>query len=165
MQFRSGHVQDPVLLTIYLNFKKLQFASFLDPTQNQYLKKLHILPLPDLISFSKLQFMQRFSQNFLPISFQDTWVRNNIRNIEDNEIQLRNANQLQPIHSKLIRLDSFPLYNFPKIWQEFPNEQIKILRKTKEFDHNLKQYVLNDLSDTVTCNRLVCPACIAGRLN
>ena len=32
-------------------------------------KNLQILPLPDLISFSKLQFMQRFSQKFLPTSF------------------------------------------------------------------------------------------------
>ena len=38
-------------------------------------KKLQILPLPDLISHSKIQFMQRFSQNFLPISFQDTWIK------------------------------------------------------------------------------------------
>ena len=30
-------------------------------------KRLQILPLPDLISFSKLQFMRRFSQNsYLP---------------------------------------------------------------------------------------------------
>ena len=121
--------------------------------------------LPDLISYSKIQFMQRFSQNFLPISFQDTWIRNNVRNIGDNEIQLRNANRLQPIYSNLTRLDTFPLYNFPKIWEEFPSEQIKILRKTSVFDHNLKQYFLDDLSETVTCNRQVCPACIAGRLN
>ena len=62
------------------------------------------------------------------------------RNIGDNEIQLRYVNQLQPIHSNLIRLDTFPLYNFPKIWQDFPNEQIKILHKTMEFDHNPKEY-------------------------
>ena len=81
--------------------------------------------------------MQCFSQNFLTISFEDTWVRNNLCNIGDNAVQLSNANQLQPIHSNLIRLDSFPLYNFPKFLQEFPSEQIKILRKTTEFDRNL----------------------------
>ena len=31
-------------------------------------KKLKILPLPDLVAFSKVQFMQRFSQKMLPSS-------------------------------------------------------------------------------------------------
>ena len=127
-------------------------------------KNLQILPLPDLISFSKLQFMQRFSQKMLPISFNDIWVKNNVRNIGENEIQLRNYNQLQPVHSTIAKLDIFPLYNYPKIWQDFPNEQIKIIRKTAEFDQKLKNYFLNDLSAVASCNRLLCPACIAGCL-
>ena len=101
-------------------------------------KNLNILPLPDLISFSKLQFMQRFSQKNLPASFNDTWVKNNIRAIGENEIQLRNFNQLQQNHSNLVKLDNFPLYNYPKIWQNFPSEQLKIIRKTTEFDLKLK---------------------------
>ena len=127
-------------------------------------KKLQVLPLPDLITYTKIQFMQRFKQGFLPSSFDDTWVSNAIRNIGENDIQLRNHNQLQPIHSNLSNLDLFPLFNFPKIWQDFPDEQIKILRKTSEFDSKLKNYFLNDLSDTVNCNRLLCPACLAGCL-
>ena len=50
---------------------------------------------------------------FLPISFNDSWVKNNIPNIGENEIQLHNYNQLQPLHSKLAKLDIFPLYNYP----------------------------------------------------
>ena len=126
-------------------------------------KKLQILPLPDLISFTKLQFMQRFTQNFLPHSFANTWVINSFRNIGENVIQLRNANQLQLLHSNLKSLDKFPLYNFPKIWQDFPDEQIKILRKTSVFDQKLKTFFLKDLSSTVNCNRLLCPACLAAR--
>ena len=53
-------------------------------------KRLQILPLPDLISFSKLQFMHRFLQKFLPSSFNETWIKNSVRNIGENEIQLRN---------------------------------------------------------------------------
>ena len=127
-------------------------------------KKLQVLPLPDLISFSKLQFMQRFWQDFLPTSFNDTWARNAIRNIGDNDIQLRNFNQLQPIHSNLSSLDVFPLFNFPKLWQEFPNEEIKIIRKTADFDVKLKKIFIDDLASNVVCNRLLCPACLAGRL-
>ena len=131
--------------------------------------------------------MQRFSQKILPTSFNDTWVKNNIRAIGENqiqlrnfnqlqpnhsnniraigenEIQLRNFNQLQPNHSNLVKLDNFPLYNYPKIWQNFPSEQLKIIRKITEFDAKLKNYFLNDLSSVVACNRLLCPACMAGR--
>ena len=89
-------------------------------------KQLEVLPLPDLISFTKIQFMQRFKQKFLPTSFDDTWVFNAIRNIGENDIQLRNRDQLRPIHSNLAGLDVFPLFDFPKIWQDFPDEQIKI---------------------------------------
>ena len=126
-------------------------------------KRLEILPLPDLISFSKIQFMQRFVQKFLPTSFNETWVYNSIRNIGENEIQLRNHLELQYQHSTLTKLDLFPLYNFPKLWQTFPDQQIKIIRKTSEFDLKLKQYFIDDLSGTVDCGRLLCPACLAGR--
>ena len=85
-------------------------------------KKAQILPLPDLITFTKLQFMQRFTQKLLPTSFNNIWVRNSIRNIGDNEIQLSNANALQLHHSNYYSLDKFPLYHFPKIWQSFPDE-------------------------------------------
>ena len=123
-------------------------------------KKLQILPLPDLITFSKLQFMHRFSQKFLPLSFNDTWVKNSVRIIGENEIQLRNFNQLQPAHSTLTSLDVFPLYNFPKLWQDFSDEHIKIVRKPSEFDAKLKKYFINDLASNIVCNRLFCPACL-----
>ena len=126
-------------------------------------KKLQILPLPDLITFTKLQFMQRFSQQFLPDSFNNTWVRNDIRAIGENEIQLRNHADLQPNFSTYFALDKFPLYNYPKIWQNFSDEQIKFIRNKNEFDTKLKSYFLNDLSSTVNCSRLLCPACLMGR--
>ena len=109
--------------------------------------------------------MQRFTQNFLPESFNDTWVRNAIRNIGENEIQLRNSDQLQIVDSNLASLDVFPLFNFPKIWQDFPDEQVKFTRKTAEFDLKLKKYFLDDLATNIVCNRLLCPACLAGNLS
>ena len=123
-------------------------------------KKLEVLPLPDLITFNKIQFMQRFKQKFLPASFDDTWVLNAVRNIGENDIQLRNRDQIRPVHSNLASLDAFPLFNFPKIWQDFPDEQIKITRKISEFDAKLKKFFINDLEDTIICNRLFCPACL-----
>ena len=110
-----------------------------------------------------IQFMQRFSQQFLPSSFNDVWIRNSIGKISDNEIQLRNFAQLQNYHSNLVKLDVFPLYSFPKIWEEFVDENIKIVRKKADFDNKLKDYFLNDLAAVASCNRLLCPACKAGR--
>ena len=107
--------------------------------------------------------MQRFSQQFLPSSFNDVWIRNSIGKISDNEIQLRNFAQLQNYHSNLVKLDVFPLYSFPKIWEEFVDENIKIVRKKADFDNKLKDYFLNDLAAVASCNRLLCPACKAGR--
>ena len=99
-------------------------------------KKLEILPLPDLISYTKIQFMHRFTQKFLPSSFCDTWVLNSIRNIGENEIQLRNHDQIQHFHSNMAKLDIFPLFHFPKIWQDFGDEQIKIIRKPTVLTQN-----------------------------
>ena len=122
-------------------------------------KKEDILPLPDLILFFKLQFMQRFSQQFLPVSFNLVWVRNTIRNIGENEIQLRNNNSLQLPLSRLSLTDRLPTSNFAKSWEQFPDEQIKFIRKKTEFDAKLKKFFINDLSESVTCNRLFCMAC------
>ena len=56
-------------------------------------KREEILPLPDLITFFKIQFIQRFSQQFLPVSFENVWSLNRMRNIGDNDLQLRNNEQ------------------------------------------------------------------------
>ena len=127
-------------------------------------KKLQILPLPDLITFSKIQFMQRFTQGFQPVSFNETWVRNAVRNIGENEIQLHNRDHLQNIHSNFVTLDTFPLFSYPKMWQDFLNENIKIIRTISSFDSKLKKFFLDDLATSVICNRLLCPACLAGRI-
>ncbi len=126
-------------------------------------KKSGILPLPDLVTFLKLQFMHRFTQNFLPISFGDVWVKNNIRNEGENEIVLRNSNALQIPFSRLISIDRHPIIAFPKLWEQFPDIQIKFLRNRLEFDEKLKNYFLNELSSTTNCNRLFCYSCLNAR--
>ena len=118
------------------------------------------MPFPDLITFSKIQFMQRFVQTFLPCSFNDIWIKNSIRNIGENEIQLRNHYQLQNLYPNLARLDSFPLFSFPKIWESFPSEQIKIIRKMTDFDTKFKKFFLNDLSSVAACNLLKVVHCL-----
>ena len=83
--------------------------------------------------------MQRFSQQFLPVSFNSVWIRNTIRNIGENEIQLRNNNSLQLPPSRLSLTDRLPTSNFAKAWEQFPDEHIKFVRKKPEFDAKLKK--------------------------
>jgi hypothetical protein len=83
--------------------------------------------------------MQRFSQKFLPVSFNDVWVRNDIRTVGDNEIQLRNRNNnLQIPFSRLITTDRHPLSAFPRLWEDFPDVQIKFIRKKPNLMKNSK---------------------------
>ena len=103
--------------------------------------------------------MQRFSQNFLPISFQDVWVRNNIRNAGENEIMLRNNNAYQIPFSRLVSTDRHLLISLPKMWEQFPDQQIKFIRNKTEFDEKLKKYFLDEFSATPNCNRLFCYSC------
>jgi hypothetical protein len=122
-------------------------------------KREEILPLPDLVNFFKVQFMQRFCQKFLPVSFEQVWVKNEIRNIGENEIQLRNNNRLQLPPSRTALTDRLPTTNFVRIWEQFPDEQLKFIRKKTEFDSKLKKFYINDLAESVVCNRLFCPSC------
>ena len=118
-----------------------------------------ILPLPDLCNYFKIQFLHRFTQKFLPISFNDTWVRNDIRNVGENEILLRNSTAIQIPFSRLASSDRQPLIAFPRLWEQFPDIRIKFIRKISEFDEKLKTFYLNDLSSTSNCNRLYCYSC------
>ena len=100
MPFKSGRVHQLAAGPINDLFK-IQKSAIRVITGSAYsshteplFKKLQILPLPDLILFNKLQFMQSFNQYFLPSSFNDTWVKNSIRNIGENYIQLGNFDQL-----------------------------------------------------------------------
>ena len=133
--------------------------SFYNSHTEPLFKREEILPLPDLVSFYKIQFLQRFSQELLPESFNKIWLRNTIRNIGENEIQLRNNNQFTNPPSHLALTDRLPTYSFINAWESFPAENLKIIRNKIEFDKKLKKFYLNKLSETAVCNRLYCPAC------
>jgi len=122
-------------------------------------KKLSILPLPDLITFFNLQFMQRFKQGFLPSSFINTWATNEERRGDLQRHILRNNDLLYIPFARLSSSLKQPLFNLPKTWLDFPEENVKIIRNKMEFNSELKKYLLKNLSSTVICNRLLCPTC------
>ena len=81
------------------------------------------------------------------------------KDFQKKYIVFRNNNQLSIPFTRLATLSKHPLIIFPKTWVEFSNEDIKIIRNKIEFKIKLKKYLLGELSDTIVCNRLLCPSC------
>ncbi len=134
----------------------LKYNDHTEPT----FKKLEILPLPNLIELFNLQFMQRFTQKFLPEAFNATWITNIIRREGQSQISLRNDDDLYAPPAKLSLTSNHPLSTLPIIWDGFPDEGIKFIRNKPEFDKSLKTYFLNRLSKHITCNNPFCPSCV-----
>ena len=122
-------------------------------------KRLNILPLKQLSEFFKLQFMQQFSQNFLPTALKDMWVTNRMRHIDEDHIVLRNDDLFFIPFARSSITSKLPLTSFPKLWCEFPDENIKFIRNKLEFNTSLKRYFIDKLRQNITCNRLLCPDC------
>ena len=122
-------------------------------------KKLKILPLPMLCEFFKVQFMQQFTQKFLPTAILTQWVTNVVRRDNEAHVVLRNDDLLHIPPARTNATAKLPLTSFPRIWTEFPAEEIKFMRNKIEFNSNLKMHFLNKLSPRVVCDRLLCPDC------
>jgi hypothetical protein len=112
----------------------LKYNDHTEPT----FKKLEILPLPNLIEFLNLQFMQRFTQN-LPEAFNTTWITNIIRTEGQSQISLRNDDEYAP-PATLSLTSNHPLSTLPKICDSFVDEGIKFIRDKQEFDKALKTH-------------------------
>ena len=148
-------------------FKKQKFAirtiaglKYNDHTEPSF-KKLEILPLPSLIDFFLIQFMQRFKQGFLPAAFDDTWTSNAIRREGENQICLRNDNNLYIPPARLSQTYNHPLTNLPRIWESIADvHSVTILRDKKEFDQALKTHFLRKLTNHIRCENPFCPSCI-----
>jgi hypothetical protein len=126
-------------------------------------KNHKILPLPNLIKYFQLQFMNQFCNSFLPLAFDNTWInRNEFRNRTNPENEgyyLRNGDDLYLPQSRLISTEKAPFYSFPRIWQNFENMEIKIQRNKNIFNSMLKKHLLDNLSSDFKCNRLLCSEC------
>ena len=121
-------------------------------------KKLNVLPLPKLCLFFKLQFFQHFKQGFLPDALKNMWILNRERN-PDRLHRLRNENEIHNFTSRLSHFENFPLYCIPSLWSSFSNENVKIQRNKLEFNQLLKKHLMEELNESYTCSRLLCPQC------
>ena len=128
-------------------------------------KKSKILPFEDLIQFFNLQTMQRYIQGFLPQAFSSTWVTNIERRRNEPQVNVdlqRTLRNSENIHIPFVRLSfsqNQPLIKIPKSWMMLNEPAIKILRDKNEFNLKLKEYFIEQLSETPNCNRILCPVC------
>jgi hypothetical protein len=104
--------------------------------------------------------MQKFTQGFLPASFNEVWVTNAIRRANQDHVELRNDDDINIPFARLSSTERQPLACFPRIWSQFPDEQIKFTRNVPTFNKLLKQHYLRKLSSTPRCTRLFCPHCM-----
>lgn len=122
-------------------------------------KSNKILTLYDLTRFFKMHFIISFVNDKLPISFAKTRISAAARN-DNSTLQLRNDSDLSVPFSWTNFSRRFPSYKFPCIWNEFNNADVKNINNNHTFQKSLKMYLLSNLSDVVTCNRLLCPSCL-----
>jgi hypothetical protein len=126
-------------------------------------KKCEILPISLLIKYFKLLFMYDFANDLLPLSFKNTWVTNAVRRNADqiqNRYEIRILRDDNLLYIPFVRLEQFirfPLVDFPKLWNTYSNLVVAPSRNV--FKTLLKNHFLSSLSDTINCNRLLCPVC------
>jgi hypothetical protein len=108
-------------------------------------KSLEILPLPSLISYFKIQFMQQYKWGLLPASFNNIWVTKEAHRVQATPMVLCNDADFYIPVSRLTQCSLLPYYSLPRIWLEFDqiNPAISILRDKKEFNKELKIYFIN----------------------
>jgi len=127
-------------------------------------KKHEILPFENLLLFFNLQLAHRFLTKHLPTSLNDTWQVN----IEENEpgqfnhtnqMRLRPRGMFRLVFTRLVICERYPLFNLPRLWNNFPDLEIKSSTTKDEFNRKLKKYLIAKLSSNIVCNRLLCPTC------
>jgi len=121
-------------------------------------KKMGILPFFNLIEMSNLKIMHSFANDFLHVSFSDTWSLNGTRQQDFNTPQLRNEDDFYVPFARTDILMNLPLYNLPKLWNSL-SPPLKIIRLKHLFKIKTKEYFLNNLNENPQCTRLLCPVC------
>ena len=124
-------------------------------------KKLSILPLTNLITFFNLKLIHSFVYNNIPVAFHNTWLTNReyrLIQLNNDEIALRNDNDLHIPFCNKSNLLRFPLFNLPKIWNNLP-DIITSTANPYHFYLQLKIHLISSLTDTPNCTRLLCPSC------
>jgi len=103
-------------------------------------KALQILPLEQLLTYSKLKFMHNFTNKNLPLTFHRMWSKNIER---DPAYNLRNSQNyfIQP--AKFTSLKRLPLFSFPALWNS--EHHSKEEQNSKIYLRSLKSRLLHNI--------------------
>ncbi len=131
-------------LTSISNISKLQKKAIRVITKSAYNAHTEplflgnrILPFEKLILQSKLLFMHSVDYDYAPLSFSDTWTKNNTREMD---YDLRNREEYSV---PFIRIEHFrrnPLVSLPSAWNELPDE-LHFQHKRTTFKTALNDYL------------------------
>jgi hypothetical protein len=122
----------------------ISFSKYNAHTESLF-KKLKILPLPDILKFFKIQFVQCFTYGHLPPSLSCMWTTNGERRIfnqESDGASLRNDNDLYVPLVKFNYLDNTPIYGFPRLWNQFEDKKNKAISSKNEFNNKFKKNII-----------------------
>jgi hypothetical protein len=132
-------------------------AKYNDHTEPLF-KANSILPFPKLTEFLNIQFMQQFVHGHLPKSFDNLW--STVEERRTSSLVLRNGSYLDIPFVRLNSSEKQPLVKLPKAWEEFKEEDVKIIRDKLMFKASLKKFFFEKMSSFPRCERLLCPACL-----
>jgi hypothetical protein len=102
-------------------------AGYRDHTSPLF-KQSKVLPLDDMIKYSKLRFMHSYTHHNLPFSFEQLWTFN--RDHLPNRV-LRNADNLGIPAHHFASIKRLPMFAFPQLWNE---------ESARKFNPSLKLY-------------------------
>ena len=113
-------------------------------------KKCAILPIPQMIEYTRLLFMHNYTQQRLPLCFKNAWVTNFERrtNVEHN---LRNQDALYVPLARIKLTERLPMYTMPTLWNNMYDQSLKNEMNLKNFKKKLKTNILSNLQSHVTC--------------
>jgi hypothetical protein len=84
--------------------------------------------------------MSQYCNSFLPKAFDNLWMNRNEHrenaSLGNLGYYLRNGDEIYLPQSRLSSTEKAPFYSFPRVWQEFDNQDIKILRQKPVLTRN-----------------------------
>jgi len=99
-----------------------------------------ILPFEKIVKNSKLLFMHSIYHGYAPVSFQQTWLKNNTRQLSQN---LRNENEFILPVPRIEQFKRMPLYSLPLEWNNAGDLTFYENRAT--FKHAVREKLFEEL--------------------
>jgi hypothetical protein len=103
-------------------------------------QQLNILPLEQLIYYSKIKFMHNYTFNKIPPSFRGMWPTNRQRNLIH---ELRNAEDLHVPAHRIELVKRLPFVSFPAAWNSEDDSKLNPVQHI--YLKKLKKSLLNNL--------------------